>query len=874
MKIQVSMDRVSTIRKPEKTEGYKYGEIRKRAADNWTETELFDFADFVGNKGYAFIPGHLSGGVKADCCTEQQIFALDFDEGVLVDDIRARAEEMDLSIAVIYNTLSHVEGTSGRFRVIFIMEKPIRDFFEIKTIICMLLQIFPEADKACKDLARVFLGGKKLLYIDETARFDLVYLINSFRQSLDRNRHYRRNAESFSRDTGVLLWKTYPMVGYEYELNTFLEELGENVDVNLYNYIYRLESNISPVFLIKDNPYIKLHQNDTCKSQKTKKNRRLSLDNVSEKCRLLDEFYSGEALSHEIRFAIARSLIYINGGRTKFLDTIRQYHGEKKYNKWIYDIKVMQKQEYRPSKCESFCPYFETCRGKTIIDALSDDHKIYILEKEDYVPVEEAEQQFYSNLKAAMDSEVQGLHLIRGQTGLGKTEMYIRLVVEHPETGFVIAVPTNNLKEEIYQRMLDKGISEDDIFVTPTIRGNNFVPLEEQEMIIENHNQGFHHSTKSILKDLLDKISKESLAQRAEIKKIMAGIGLIQGQRIIITTHAYFQHMSKAVLFGREVIIDEDILQQYFKKTFQIDSESLRTIKDCKVDGYWQIAEKMLRTDCEKYMTLPGNWRAPMSEEELKRLQELGCTGNYNDLNLARAFIRHKTEDGADIFQYFAPSYLPCSKAIILSATLNPEVYRKYFYFQQVITYPEKTAEYQGKIEQYSYYSLGRRDLGEKQEAFAFAKAFFNDVNTPVITFKKFTNYPIREDLTGTKLHFGNTMGIDSMAGKDLAVVGTPFNHPDGDKLVAVWLGADVNSRANRTPARRRIEYAGRSFVIPTYKDSILREIQLYGIQTELEQSVGRARLLRNNATVLVLSAFPVFQARTHEDRYLERKFE
>lgn len=274
MKIQVSMDTVSTLRKPDKTEGYVYGEIRKRTADNWTEIELFDFADLVGNKGYAFIPGHLSGGVKADCCIEQQIFALDFDEGVLVDDIRARAEKMDLPIAVIYNSLSHVEGFLGRFRVIFLLENPVQNAFFIKTIICMLLQIFPEADRACKDLARVFLGGKKLLYIDETARVNLVYLINSFRQSLDRNRHYRRNAESFARDTGVLIWKTCPMVGYEYELNTFLEELGENVDVNLYNYIYRLESNISPVFLIKDNPYIKLHQNDTCKSPKPKGNRR------------------------------------------------------------------------------------------------------------------------------------------------------------------------------------------------------------------------------------------------------------------------------------------------------------------------------------------------------------------------------------------------------------------------------------------------------------------------------------------------------------------------------------------------------------------------------------------------------------------------
>ena len=41
----------------------------------------------------------------------------------------------------------------------------------------------------------------------------------------------------------------------------------------------------------------------------------------------------------------------------------------------------------------------------------------------------------------------------------------------------------------------------------------------------------------------------------------------------------------------------------------------------------------------------------------------------------------------------------------------------------------------------------------------------------------------------------------------------------------------------------------------------MLREIQLYLIESELIQAVGRARLLRNDCTVTVLSNLPITQA-------------
>ncbi len=53
-----------------------------------------------------------------------------------------------------------------------------------------------------------------------------------------------------------------------------------------------------------------------------------------------------------------------------------------------------------------------------------------------------------------------------------------------------------------------------------------------------------------------------------------------------------------------------------------------------------------------------------------------------------------------------------------------------------------------------------------------------------------------------------------------------------------------------------------------TYADEILRAIQFYMIESELEQAVGRARLLRCDCTVNLFSDFPLRQAEIMEAQY------
>lgn len=142
--------------------------------------------------------------------------------------------------------------------------------------------------------------------------------------------------------------------------------------------------------------------------------------------------------------------------------------------------------------------------------------------------------------------------------------------------------------------------------------------------------------------------------------------------------------------------------------------------------------------------------------------------------------------------------------------------------------------------------------------------------NLEIITFKMFEDRGDVGRLNSAGIHFGNSTGLNSLGGKDLAVVGTPYSVDENYKLIACYLGADVNQREDRRPRFRRVEYNGSSFLITTYKNPLLQKIQLFSLESELEQCVGRARLLRNDCNVYVFSAFPCEQAELHTRDYLD----
>lgn len=112
--------------------------------------------------------------------------------------------------------------------------------------------------------------------------------------------------------------------------------------------------------------------------------------------------------------------------------------------------------------------------------------------------------------------------------------------------------------------------------------------------------------------------------------------------------------------------------------------------------------------------------------------------------------------------------------------------------------------------------------------------------------------------------------GINALKGKDLSVVGLPNLDEVVYGLYAMRAGASL-AKVHMYP--QRITYQNKSFFLNTYKDETLRMVQTWLLSSQLEQAVGRARLLREDCRVFVYAGFPVEQAK-YIDRLCVQKTE
>lgn len=97
------------------------------------------------------------------------------------------------------------------------------------------------------------------------------------------------------------------------------------------------------------------------------------------------------------------------------------------------------------------------------------------------------------------------------------------------------------------------------------------------------------------------------------------------------------------------------------------------------------------------------------------------------------------------------------------------------------------------------------------------------------------------------------------MKGKDIVVAGLPYHNELQYRFYMYAIYGIVYNPVEKSKFRR-IEYNNYSFKLNTQDEEKYQKIQTYLISSELEQAVGRARLLRYDCTVYLYSGFPVEQ--------------
>jgi hypothetical protein len=459
--------------------------------------------------------------------------------------------------------------------------------------------------------------------------------------------------------------------------------------------------------------------------------------------------------------------------------------------------------------------------------------------KKEYVSIDEAEEDLRNNFHEALNSDKRGIHLIKAQTGIGKTNLYLNLLKQTSDS-FLIAVPTHRLKMEIYHKACAMGI--DNISYTPELPEFS---SDLQDRIKHAYDIGAGEYTITILRKAVQELKPDD-PDYILLRNYLDAIDRLKEFRgHIITTHERFILMrtQNTLIEKREIIIDEDIMRTILSTYTVSNDDIFKAIKSGLFTGKAENRLKEIITS-EGYQRYDFDSK-PKFEMTNYLLHKLENThGNIIDLVESNYVYRGKTET-----TFLKRKWLPKEKVVVLSATANEEVYRMLTQYN-IHYYSCKKVEYMGKLKLYSKYSFSRYALNHQEGIIEYIKdRIDNDI---VITFKQF------EKLFHTKYHYGAIEGLNCLAGKNISIVGLPNINDFVYKLYGMAAGLNVDNSIMRS---MRIEYNGYSFEINTFESSKLRTIQLWMLESFIEQAVGRARLLRNHCTVKVFARFPVEQA-------------
>ena len=661
-----------------------------------------------------------------------------------------------------------------------------------------MLTLFPEADSHCKDVSRIFFGGKKLILCNETT-FNIENLLMTFSEVLkDRygETHYKSHLEGFAQKHKIK--RRGGFIAIDNSETSFVDE-----PVNVKAHIDKI--------------------------------RNFNFDVLCDKCRLFKEFSDGSSwLYHNELFGIASNMNCIERGRKQFLNILegeqnKQYPSYQEKD-WRFYLSYMSAQEYKPMCCEKFCRYANECNhaANMILTAKTAMNTVVKLKEKSYCTLQEAEEDLSQKLTEAVNSNRCGINIIKAQTAIGKTHKYID-IIKNSNKKFIVAVPTNILKNEVYNRMISEGI-------TSVVKTHSITEIEQNDDEIGKtvkrlNSLGTYRDVKQYIKELATNEEYEYLL------KYIQPIECYDDTRIIVTTHKKFLNASKEFLENYEIIIDEDILLSSAKNTVSVLIEDLE-----KISEYYK-ARYVLKTLKEgEYIKSDFENTYIDFETILKR----NISTNVNAFMKATTLCRDNK-----YIHCFIPTELQNVKCTIVSATADEEIYRMCFPDRYIHFDVCKKAKYMGRIIQDCSRSYSRRDIANDDDLIERIIEENPDFNH-IISFMKY-----KHRCNGCKIHFGNTEGCDYMKGKNLLIIGTPHMNEFVYKLFAVHIGVPVNEKMRH----QEISNEDYKFWFNTYDNEELRRIQLWFIHSELEQATGRARLLRFNCIVKLFANLPLEQA-------------
>lgn len=763
------------------------------------EVTIEEFSKVVTQPfGFSFTCGIFKENKRRNAnWLQQSVFALDFDDGLTPDEAIKIATNYGITPNVVYTSFSDTPELR-KFRVLFFLDKVITDKKEAKFIILNLMNMYDgKADKACKDYARMFFGGKECLYLNtEVIKYnELLDVLNTIQVGNDSMKTRK----------------------------VFDVQNCPNTDIVIYN------NNDSGFETKNDTPY-----NDG----KIIKDFDFTL--AAKKVKIFNDFLNHKWLYHNELFGLATSLVHIEGGMKLMKTTMLEANkkGTAKYTQNNFGIiPYVNKMKYTPQRLENYSPYTEdTLLTNIITAARALQGAVEEIVKRNNISLTEAENKLLEAFEMARNAE-KGVFLFRLPTGLGKTRALQGI------NGVTMAFPTHSLKDEVSNRMT---VSHK---VTPKIP--EFNDAEITNSLNYFYATGLVKKATGLLSQVAANLSSIYSVEDMEL----ASLYLKETKECYATDKTVLTTHQKA-MFGEfnsdTLIFDEDPIQSILSlNTMKLGD--LLSLEGSTIDNL-EIRKitDFLRDNLGSNVLIP----TPLFTSDVDKLcsQVIASGIEINIMDFLNSDFIVKDGADANLIHFIEKRDLPeDKKIIILSATASEHIYRELFKDDLTVV-DLLDVEQVGQVIQNTRYSYSRASVRQQGRRISELAKEIGDL--PTITFMqhkdRFKN-PVED------MHFGNCAGYDYLKGQDIAVVGTPHLSNIVYSLYAKALGIAVKPK-DLTMTYQMIEYNGFRFKFMCYDNEKLRMIQLSLIESDLIQAIGRNRTLREDCTTYVYSNFPLRQ--------------
>ena len=883
--------------KKEKPNKKEYGIIQKTicSEENIKEIDFDTFVDLVGKNGAIWKSSFMEGGAKNINFKCAYILSLDFDNGISIKDFLENAKDLGLEPTFIYETFSS-KSEFNRFRAIWKLKEVI-EHPQLKTALqLMLMEVFSDCDNACKDLSRLWIGGKSVAFYNPMNTLNIENLLNALSTTFEirYGKDNLRAMRTFCKKIGINTYNKMPFILKNEKNATFCP----NFHIQIYRDMDKKSQKLNFFkydnfeFSFTDSFDIDKNKNVSAKIQtiKGEKTNRITIDfeNLSSQCELFGDFLNGKKLTHKEIQHLSFNLYDCKGYPTLLKDTLinNEYNNwQNKYNTYVSAVNY----NYAPTSCSNYCEHYFECQNPVNIKSkyYQKENKAKKIEDIPTITLSEAEKQLNEVPSIIKSLTKNDFMLLNAPVGIGKTELLMNIDLNNT----IIGVTNHRLGEELNER-LSKRDDIDLLYVRPLNMTN--LPDDLRNLITNFYDLGLYGEVKNVIFEEIKRLNTLNKEENKDYPIYYNDLVFYVEQLKQIPNASSLLFTHHRISFGNQnnkidtLILDEDFLKTFIKyDVFKCD-EIFNDFRNliAWANRFNHINNKYYNDYIELKNYIEA-FSLELSCNEDKWIENI-----LNEINLNPKFRRiitqymkeNKNSLKTDFFKVIGAKGISLTKngfihiidgkslreledykVICMSATLDETIHtafiKKYLPNKNIIYKSIANTELKGNIYcncSYAWSRDGLKKLTKKSEK-ALQKILNDDRFENIITFK--SNDLI--NLEGTKkvkiAHFGAVEGLDKYKDQDLCVIGTP--HTSSKVYEGYYFLLTGKNNISREWKVKRVKKYGFEFDLNTYEnetDIFLTDIQLYFVYSELIQAIGRARALRFNVDVYVHSALPI----------------